>query len=344
MTELPTGIVYDPIFLKHDQPGHPENAKRLESIIKGLEEKSLLEKVKKLETRQAAIEEITLCHSKDYVEYVKEFCEKGGCYLDPDTYSNKYSFTAAITAVGSSIELTNIVINGDLKNGFALLRPPGHHALANRSMGFCLFGNVAISAKFALSQTQIKKVAIVDFDVHHGNGTQALVGDEPDILFISTHQYPFYPGTGSIREIGIGKSEGTIINIPVQSDMGDAGFKMIYEKVIIPSLERFKSDIILVSAGYDAHWDDPLANLNLSLSGYNWISRELIKSAERVCKGKIVFFLEGGYNLKVLRNGVANTIRRLLGIDFFEDPIGISNQIEPDVENLINELIIIHNL
>jgi len=344
LTESNTGIIFDPVFLKHDQPGHPENSKRLESIIGGLKEKNLLDKVNQIKSRLAKIDEFAICHNKEYVKYVKEFCEKGGGYLDPDTYSNKYSFIAAGTAVGSSIDFTNEVIKGNLKNGFALLRPPGHHALANRSMGFCLFGNIAIAAKAALTQPGINKVAIVDFDVHHGNGTQALVGDDPNILFISTHQYPFYPGTGSIREIGYGDAEGSIVNIPLQAGVGDEGFKSVYEKIVTPSLERFKPDLILVSAGYDAHWDDPLANLNLSLTGFNWISRELIKAAEKICAGKIVFFLEGGYNLQVLGNGVANTIRGLLGDEFFEDPIGKSNNPEPDIEKLITELIKIHKL
>jgi acetoin utilization deacetylase AcuC-like enzyme len=339
-----TGVVFDEIFLKHDQAGHPENAKRLESIINGLKEKSLLDKVKQLKSRLAEVDEITICHTKEYIEYAKEFCEMGGGYFDPDTYSNKFSFSAAATAVGCSIDLTKAVINGEVQNGFALLRPPGHHALANRSMGFCLFGNIAIAARIALKQPEIKKVAIVDFDVHHGNGTQALIGDDPNIFFISSHQYPFYPGTGSIREIGQGDSEGTIVNIPLQSGVGDNGFKMVYEKVVIPSLEKFKPDIILVSAGYDAHWDDPLANLNLSLTGYNWISRELIKSAERNCAGKIIFFLEGGYNLKVLNSGVANTISGLLGIESFDDPLGNPNEQEPNIEKVLNELIKIHSL
>jgi len=344
MIEPLTSIVYDPIFLKHDQPGHPENAKRLESIITGLKEKDLIEKVVKIESRQAVTDEITLCHSQDYVEYVKEYCKNGGGYLDPDTYSNNFSYLSAATAVGSSIELTKAVIKGELKNGFALLRPPGHHALANKSMGFCLFGNISIAAKVALTQPGIKKVAIVDFDVHHGNGTQALIGDDPNILFISTHQYPYYPETGGIREIGHLEFEGTVVNIPLPTGVGDEGFKIVYEKIIITSIERFNPDLILVSAGFDAHWDDPLADLNLSLTGYNWISRELIKCAERVCKDKIVFFLEGGYNLKVLSNGVANTIRGLLGIDFFEDPIGKPDELEIDVRKLIGELIKIHNL
>ncbi|HEY6437133.1 MAG TPA: histone deacetylase [Ignavibacteriaceae bacterium] len=344
MIELPTGVVYDPIFLKHNQPGHPENANRLKSIIDGLTDKNLLEKTIHVESRYADIDEFSLCHSKEYITYVEEFCRKGGGYLDPDTYANKDSYSAAAMAVGSSIDLVKSVINEELKNGFALLRPPGHHALANRSMGFCLFGNIAIAAKVSLTQPGIEKVAIVDFDVHHGNGTQALVSDDPNILFISTHQYPYYPGTGSIREIGNGESEGTIMNIPLPAGAGDEGFKLVYEKIIIPVLERFNPDLILVSAGYDAHWDDPLANLNLSLTGYDCISRELIKCSERICNSKIVFFLEGGYNLQVLSYGVTNSIRGLLGIDFCEDSLGQSFQQEPDINKVIDELIKIHSL
>ena len=344
LREFHTGIVFDPVFLKHDQPGHPENAKRLESIISRLKEKGLLDKVNQLKSRLAEIDEIEVCHTKEYVEYVKEYCEKGGGYFDPDTYANRHSFIAAATAVGGSIDLVKAIITGELKNGFALLRPPGHHALSNRSMGFCLFGNIALAAKVALLQPSISKVAIVDFDVHHGNGTQALIGDDPNILFISSHQYPFYPGTGSIREIGQGKAEGTIVNISMQAGTGDNGFKTVYEKIVLPSLERFQPDLILVSAGYDAHWDDPLANLNLSLTGYNWISRELIKSAERICSGKIIFFLEGGYNLQVLSNGVANSIRGLLGIESVEDPLGQSITPEPDISKLVSDLIKIHKL
>ena len=157
-------------------------------------------------------------------------------------------------------------------------------------MGFCLFGNIAIAAKVALTEPGIKKVAIVDFDVHHGNGTQALIGEDPNILFISTHQYPYYPGTGGIREIGEGEARGTIVNIPLLAGTGDEGFKIIYDKIIIPSIQKFHPDLILISAGYDAHWDAPLANLNLSLEGFDWISRKLISIADEICSGKIVFF------------------------------------------------------
>ena len=344
MTEYSTRIVYDQIFLQHDKPGHPENANRLRSIISELIEKKVFEQVELVKSRAANVEEITICHKKEYVEYVKEFSEKGGGYFDPDTYSNKYSFESAAIAVGSSIDLTKSVISGKIKNGFALVRPPGHHALTNRSMGFCLFGTVAIAAKFALTQPGINKVSIVDFDVHHGNGTEALVGDDPNILFISSHQYPFYPGSGSITEIGTGDAEGTIVNIPLQAGVGDEGFRMIYEKIVIPSLERFNPDLILVSAGYDAHWDDPLANITLSLTGFDWISNKLIDVANKICDGKIVFFLEGGYNLDVLKYGVANSLHALLGIEGFEDPIGKAKISEEDVKKTIRELIKIHNL
>lgn len=344
VTKFKTGLVYDKIFLEHDQQGHPENANRLKSIIDGLESKKLFEKVELVNPRLADEEEISICHSINYIHQVKEFCEKGGGYFDPDTYSNRNSFTVAATVVGSSIDLTKLIIDGKLNNGFALVRPPGHHALSNKSMGFCLFGNITIVGKIASAQPSIKRVAIVDFDVHHGNGTQALVGDDPNILFISTHQYPFYPGTGGIREIGEGEAQGTIINIPFLAGVGDENFKVVYEKIIIPALKRFMPDIILVSAGYDAHWDDPLANLSLSLEGYDWISRKLIKTAEELCSGKIVFFLEGGYNLEVLKNGVANTIRALLGINSFDDPLGKSTHKEQNIEKLIKELITIHGL
>lgn len=341
---MKTAIIYDPVFLKHNQPGHPENAYRLESILTGLRKKNLFLNLENIESRSAEVDEISTCHTKEYINFVKEFCGKGGGYLDPDTYSNHYSYEAAIKAVGGSIDLTTSVINGKLKNGFALLRPPGHHALSNKSMGFCLFGNIAIAAKIALTQPGINKVAIVDFDVHHGNGTEALIGDDPNILFISSHQYPFYPGTGSINEIGNGEAEGTVINIPFPADVGDVGFRDVYENVVFPSIEKFKPDLILVSAGYDAHWDDPLANLSLSLTGFNWISRRLNETADKICSGKIVFFLEGGYNLEVLKFGVSNSIKTLMGIEDFDDPIGLSSIQEPNVDKLLKELKIIHNL
>jgi len=339
-----TAIVYDPIFLKHDQPGHPESAKRLEAIMNKISDFGLLKKITQLNSRPATIEEVKLCHSEDYIERVRYVCNSGGAYLDPDTYTNKYSFDAAMIAVGSLVELTNSVINGQIKNGFALLRPPGHHALKDHAMGFCIFGNVAIAAKAALQNEEIRKVVIVDVDVHHGNGTQALIEDNNDILYISTHQFPFYPGTGALNETGKGNVETTLMNIPLPPYVGDNGFEKIYNEVIIPKIEKFQPDILFVSAGYDAHWDDPLANMGLSLSGYSWISEELVKISTNLCNSKIVFSLEGGYNLESLSFGVVNSIRALLEINDFVDPIGNSTHDEPDITTLIKELKKIHQL
>ena len=339
-----TAIVYDPIFLKHDQHGHPESAKRLEAIMNKISDSGLLKKITQLKSRRATIEEVKLCHSEDYFERVRYVCNSGGGYLDPDTYTNKYSFDAAMIAVGSLVELTNSVINGQIKNGFALLRPPGHHALKDHAMGFCIFGNVAMAAKAALQNEEIKKVAIVDIDVHHGNGTQALIEDNNDILYISTHQFPFYPGTGALNETGKGNVETTLMNIPLPPYVGDNGFEKIYNEVIIPKIEKFQPDILFVSAGYDAHWDDPLANMGLSLSGYSWISEELVKISTNLCNSKIVFSLEGGYNLESLSFGVVNSIRALLEINDFVDPIGNSTHDEPDITTLIKELKKIHQL
>jgi acetoin utilization deacetylase AcuC-like enzyme len=339
-----TGITYDPLFIKHNKMGHPESANRLNAIIKKINIEEFKSDLENVNARPATTEELTLCHTPDYVEEVKSFTEQGGGYLDQDTYTNEFTYNAASMAAGAIIDLSTLVINGELKNGFALVRPPGHHALSNRAMGFCIFGNIAIAAKSALNNKGIKKVAIVDFDVHHGNGTQALVEKAPNILFISTHQYPFYPGSGNVNEIGTGEAEGTLLNIPLEAGVGDSGFLEIYNEIIIPKLINYKPDIILVSAGYDAHWNDPLANMGLSLSGYTRISEKLVKAAEQMCDSKIVFTLEGGYNLEVLSNGVINSIKALMGRDDFEDPIGSSSMDEPSIKGLIDNLKMIYQL
>jgi acetoin utilization deacetylase AcuC-like enzyme len=344
MKNLQTGYVFDPIFLKHDLESHPETAKRLKAITGKLEISELFSSLIKISSRPASLNEILVCHSSEYINKVKEFCSKGGGFLDPDTYANKFSFDAASIAVGSVLNLTEAVVNNKIKNGFALLRPPGHHALSESAMGFCIFGSVAIAAKTALKFPGIKKAAIVDIDVHHGNGTQALVENDPDILFISTHQFPFYPGTGAINETGSGKAKGIVINIPLNAGTSDKSFEIIYSEIIIPSLKRFKPDIIFVSAGYDSHWDDPLANMGLSLTGYSWISKSLVEIANELCSGKIIFALEGGYNLNVLETGVLNSIKALLGKDDFEDSIGPSPYQDKDISKLISELKRIHSL
>jgi len=341
---MSTGYTYDPIFLKHTYPGHPEGAQRLEAIQQGLDKADLWSNLHQIPSRAATEEELSYVHPASYQAQIKTISENGGGFLDPDTYTTAYSYQAAVVAVGSLIDLTLAVLDGELTNGFALIRPPGHHATHDRAMGFCLFNNIAIAAKVAQHQRGIERLAIVDFDVHHGNGTQDILEADPKALFFSTHQYPHYPGSGRADELGQGEARGTKINFPLPAGVGDEGFKQLYLEVLIPIMRRFQPQFLLISAGYDAHWDDPLANLGLTLSGMAWISQTLVELAEEMCHGRIVFVLEGGYHLDVLSHGVNNSIRALLKRTDFTDPLGQSLWPEPDMSTYIQEMKALHKL
>ena len=341
---MPTGYVFDEIFTKHNLPGHPENANRLFRAMGYLSDHDILPKLTQVPTRPATREELMRCHHPRHIELVEEFSRHGGGQLDADTYTNAFSYEAASRAAGGLVDLTGAVLNGTLTNGFALERPPGHHATTIRAMGFCLFSTVAVAARAARFDQGLERVAIVDFDVHHGNGTQAILDEDPQVLFISSHQYPFYPGSGDLDEIGRGEARGTKVNLPLAPGVGDEGFKQLYGEIVFPIIRRFQPELILVSAGFDAHWDDPLANIGLSLAGYQWLGQSLIDLAAELCNGRIVFTLEGGYNLEVLAPGVGNLFRALLGDRAYEDPLGPSPWPEPDVSRLLAKLKTIHNL
>lgn len=344
MLAVATGYVYEEIFTQHNMPEHPENANRLTAIMKYLTDNEILPQLVRVPSRPAKPNELQRCHHPLYIEMVEDTCRFGGGMLDGDTYTNSYSFEAAIQAVGGVVDLTAKVVKGELDNGFALVRPPGHHAVPSQAMGFCLFSTVAIAARAARMDMKLSRVAVVDFDVHHGNGTQAILNEDPHIFFVSSHQYPFYPGTGSLKEIGLGPAEGTILNVPLSVMTGDAGIKRLYSEVVFPALRRFQPELLLISAGYDAHWEDPLANIGLTLPGYQWLSQELIALASEICQGRIVFVLEGGYNLRVLAPGVGNTFRALLGINTHDDPVGSCPWKEPDVSDLLSSLKQLHHL
>lgn len=341
---MSTGYVFDEIFTKHNLPAHPENANRLRASLEYLMDNSILPHLTQVSSRPATPEELSRCHQVRYIQMVEETCRNGGGMLDADTYTNEFSYEAAVHAAGGLVDLTAAVIEGELDNGFALVRPPGHHATPIRAMGFCLFGTVAIAARAARLDKGLERVAIVDFDVHHGNGTQAILDEDPTILFVSSHQYPYYPGTGAISDIGRGQGKGTKLNIPLSPNIGDEGFKQLYGEVVFPVLRRFQPELILVSVGFDAHWDDPLANIGLSLPGYNWLCRSLIELAAELCQGRIVFTLEGGYNLRVLAPGVGNLFRALMAEETVDDPLGPSPWAEPDVSPLLADLKEIHHL
>jgi len=341
---MDTAYVYDPIYLEHDLPSHPENARRLKHIISTLESEGLLPRLIPLEPRPATIEELERVHVPAHIERVQRVAQSGGGHLDPDTYTSARSFDAALMAAGGLLRAVEAVLAGEVTNGFALVRPPGHHATPTRAMGFCLFNNVAVAARAALEGGAVKRIFIADFDVHHGNGTQDVFAEDPDVFYFSTHQYPHYPGTGAWNEIGSGAGRGTVLNVPLPPQVGNAGYADIFTELVWPLIERFRPDLILVSAGYDAHWTDPLAQMSLSLTGYAWLGKELVSMAEQLCNGRIVWTLEGGYQLDVLAYGVLNSFYAMLGENTIADPLGSSPHPERPIDALIARLRQVHNL
>jgi acetoin utilization deacetylase AcuC-like enzyme len=249
-------------------------------------------------------------------------------------------------AAGGLVEATQAVLDGQVANAFALVRPPGHHALRERAMGFCLFNNVAVAARYALAERGLERVLIVDFDVHHGNGTQAEFEADPAVMFISTHQYPHYPGTGRCDETGVGAGQGGVVNVPLSGGVGDQGFARIAEEVIGPAARRTQPQLILVSAGYDAHWDDPLAAMQLSVTGYTALARALRDLAGELCDGRLVFTLEGGYHLQALAYSILNTFAVLSGAGDWKlvDPLGPSPYDERPVDEIIARVRRVHGL
>ena len=341
---MSTGYVYDPIFLEHDLRGHPENRERLRQIMEALEGHGVLRDMVQVPAVPVSLERLQRVHSPAYVEQVRRISERGGGSLDPDTYVSRRSYEAALAAAGGLVALTEAVLAGELENGFALVRPPGHHAERDEGMGFCLFNNVAVAALATLEEQGLERVLIVDFDVHHGNATQNTFYRDPRVLYFSTHQYPYYPGTGHWREIGEGPGQGYTVNVPLSAGVGDEGYEAIFDELLFPLAERYQPELILVSAGYDAHWNDPLAGMLLSVSGYAHLARTLVALAQEVCGGRLVFTLEGGYHLQVLREGVLNTCLALLGRDQVVDSLGPAQQAEQDVRNYLNQLRGLHRL
>jgi acetoin utilization deacetylase AcuC-like enzyme len=312
--------------------------------MEGLEEAGILERLVVVEPRMATEEELALVHTVAYLEKVQRMAEQGGGHLDPDTYLNARSYEVARMAAGGLLAAEEKMIEGTIANGFALVRPPGHHALPDRGMGFCVFNNVAVAACFALTLAQIERVLVVDFDVHHGNGTQDIVEADPRVFYVSTHEYPFYPGTGHWSEVGRSAGEGTVLNVPLPAGVGDAGYARVYEELVWPLVQRFRPDLILVSAGYDAHWQDPLAMMQLSLTGYASLARGLVAQARELCDGRILFTLEGGYHLDVLAHGILNAFHALLSEETISDPFGPAPGREVDVGPLLERLKELHRL
>ncbi len=343
---MKVGFVYDPIYLKHDTGQHVENARRLEAVMSRLEQSGVKPRLTPIKPRAAAIEELSLVHDESHIRHVKEVAERGGGWLDADTVISRYSFDAALYAAGGAIKATEAVMNGEVNSAFALVRPPGHHATRSEAMGFCLFNNIAIAAKYALAKFGLERILITDFDVHHGNGTQEAFYNDPRVVYISTHQYPFYPGTGSIEETGGGTARGTKVNIPLPAGCGDAEYQQVYEQIVVPVAGRFRPQLILVSAGYDTHWADELALMRVTVAGFAQMVRTIRGLADEMCGGRLVFSLEGGYNLAALAASVNATFKVLLGDTEIEDTLGQPphKSAAPNTASLITSIKETHNL
>ncbi len=316
------GIVYDPDFLLHGTTYHPERRERLETTMTLLKREGVLDKLARIEPRLATEEEVARVHDENYIRSVREAWSSGRGYLDMDTYLNQHTYEVALKAAGSGLEALDWVM-GEGEKVFLLVRPPGHHAERDRGMGFCIFNNIAIAAEAARQVYGLERVLIVDWDVHHGNGTQDSFYDDPGVLFFSVHQSPAYPGTGSLREIGSGKGKGYTINVPLGPGSTDEDYRLAFEGILKPVAEQFKPEIILVSAGQDAHALDPLAGMSVNLAGYRWMTAFLKDLAERHSQGRMLLFLEGGYDLKGLSEAILVVLDELggWGIDLGREPL-----------------------
>ncbi|MBM4139537.1 MAG: histone deacetylase [Nitrospira sp.] len=311
-----TGLVYHPAYLEHDMGvGHPESPNRLRAIMQQLEQSGTMARLTRIEPRKAEDEWITLVHTPSYVASLKRHAPTSGrVSLDPDTFMSPASLDAAYLAAGGALAGVDAIMAGQVDHVFCAVRPPGHHAEAGRAMGFCLFNNVAIAAHYAQKKYGLSRILIVDWDVHHGNGTQHSFEDDPSVLFFSTHQYPHYPGTGRADERGRGPGEGYTINVPMKAGEGDDEYRAIFYKVLVPAADAFKPEFVIVSAGFDAHKDDPLASMELTEVGYADLTGILAGIATRHAEGRILSSLEGGYNLTALAASIDAHIQTLLRI------------------------------
>uniref|UniRef100_A0A9I9CTD2 Histone deacetylase domain-containing protein n=1 Tax=Cucumis melo TaxID=3656 RepID=A0A9I9CTD2_CUCME len=349
----------------HNKESHPESHLRVPAIANALEDMELTPKflgsnIIQLENyKPASVDDIVSVHSKSYVaglEKAMDRASRDGLILiegSGPTYATATTFNESLVAAGAGISLVDSVVKASQthKNppiGFALIRPPGHHAVPKGPMGFCVFGNVAIAARYAQRVHGLKRVFIIDFDAHHGNGTSDAFYDDPDIFFLSTHQDGSYPGTGKMGEVGRGDGEGTTLNIPLPGGSGDYAMKMVFDEVIVPCAQRFKPDIILVSAGYDAHVLDPLANLQFTTGTYYMLASNIKQLAKELCRGRCVFFLEGGYNLESLSYSVADSFRAFLDepslASEFDNPAILYEEPSRKFKQVIQQVKQIHSL
>ena len=299
-----TGYISDPFYLKHKNEPHPENPGRLNAIQKNIESSKYYNNLTLIQPRKATVEDIAKVHGTGYIRSVEDSCRNGVRNLDADTVISADSYQAALLSAGAGLEALDKILEGTVGNAFCAVRPPGHHAEQNKAMGFCLFNNVGVIARYAQDVKNIQKIFIFDWDVHHGNGTQHSFYKDSSIYYSSIHQYPFYPGTGGVDETGTGDGLGSNLNLPMRAYSCDADYINIIEHKLIPVIQKFNPDLIIISAGFDAHENDPLAQINLSTDCYGKMTQKLMEIANDVCNGRILSMLEGGYDYSALADSV----------------------------------------
>lgn len=307
------GVIINDSFALHRTPlGHPERPERIKAINETINEWEEAPQLERVPPRRASTECILSVHTKNHLQRIEKTAGDDCYQLDSDTYTSRDSLEVSMLAAGSAVSLAEALANKEIDTGFAIVRPPGHHAESQRAMGFCLFNNVAIAAEWAIRWGKARKVAIVDFDVHHGNGTQQIFYSRPDVLYISTHQFPFYPGTGHFTEMGMKAGYGFTVNFPISAGMGNYFHCTLYDDFVLPLLRQFQPEWIFISAGYDSHRNDPLGGMQLDANGFGRISNLLNSVAEELCEGRILYVLEGGYDVNALSEGVVTTLSTTL--------------------------------
>ena len=337
------GIVRDELFLRHvPAEGHPESPGRLQAVYAMLDRPDMNGRFTLIPPRRATSQEILMAHAERYLKKIRATAGKESCALTRDTFTSPHSCDAALQAVGGLLEAVSLVAGGSLAAAFALTRPPGHHAERSRAMGYCLFNNVALAAMFARRRLGLRRVLIVDWDLHHGNGTQHLFENDDSVLYFSIHQRRIFPGTGLFTETGRGRGEGYTVNVPLPGGYGDAEYAALFERLLRPVATAFSPDIILVSAGFDTHHRDPLGGMVMTADGYAVLTRSLMNMAQACCDGRLVFTLEGGYNTAALTESVKAVLGELADLTRHDPREAMTGAVSKRVNYAVHRVTHVH--